>query len=203
MSQLSRLSILPTFNVTNCIIIALSSLTAYCLQFFFYSRRNNVYSRKGKNESCKSSFKNFGRPIQIRFQAKELWTEGKKKNLDYLPLPLYQIQGHHRSQRKKHFMAWRVGERKWHWNCPVADSAVTKSATCSSQSGTSPLDFFSHIFAKISLKSLFKISNPVFFQLHVTKLVKHGPLTASNDLGKIIELPHSFLQSLLCPLVLP
>lgn len=83
-SQLSRLSILPVFNViASGVIIALSSLPAYCLHYCFHSRRNNVYSRKGENESYKSSFKNSGRPREICFQGEEFWAE-EKKNISWL-----------------------------------------------------------------------------------------------------------------------
>lgn len=48
---------------------------------------------------------------QCRFAFKEKNFELKrKKNLDYLPLPLYQIKAHHKSQRKDYSMAWRVGQ---------------------------------------------------------------------------------------------
>lgn len=85
----------------------------------------------------------------------------------------------------------------------MADSSIIKPATCSSQSGTLPLDFYNQIFAKVPLQSLFKISKPEFFCPHVIKLVRCGPLIVSNKLGKVIEFPYSFPQSLIYPVVLP
>lgn len=67
----------------------------------------------------------------------------------------------------------------------MADSVVTKHATCSSQCGTSLLDFCGHILAKSPLNSQFEISNPLFFQPNVTEMGRHYT-------GKIIELLHSF-----------
>lgn len=85
----------------------------------------------------------------------------------------------------------------------MADSSVTIPATCSSHSGTVPLDLCNQIFAKIPLQSLFKISKPAFFCPCVTELIRCGPLIALNNLGKVIEFPYSFPQSRTYPVVLP
>lgn len=78
----------------------------------------------------------------------------------------------------------------------MADSSVTIPATCSSHSGTVPLDLYNHIFAEIPLQSLFKISKRAFFCPRVTELLRCGPLIASNNLGKVTV--SIFLPSVTC-----
>lgn len=60
---------------------------------------------RGKMNPVSLALKILADQYRFAFKQKNCELKGKKKNLDYLPLPLYQIQGHHRSQRKKHFMA--------------------------------------------------------------------------------------------------
>lgn len=60
---------------------------------------------RGKMDPISRALKILADQYRFAFKEKNFELKGKKKYLDYLPLPLYQIQAHHRSQRKDHFMA--------------------------------------------------------------------------------------------------
>lgn len=149
---------------------------------------------RGKMNPVSLALKILADQKRSAFKEKNFELKRKKMYLGYLPLPLYQIQALHWSQRKKHFISWRVGERL---ALELPCGRFCRYKTCTIVPHNVEHHFWislvKYLQKSLITVSLRLISNSVFF--HVTELGRHYT-------GKKVGLPHSFSHPLLYRVIL-
>lgn len=128
---------------------------------------------------------------RFAFKEKNFELKGKKKILIICHFPCAKFK--HATGHRERNISWLEGQERGNDN-GIAPWQILQLQNL--QLVPHGLGYYLQISIVTYLqKSLFKISNPVFFQAHATQLVRCGPLTASNYLGKMSR-PSTFLPSL-------